>query len=120
MISPACPLGLLTAVYQVSSHLGGFQGTYPSNLFFHQHDLRAPFQERFKGTFDIINIRVVQLGLRGNDWGKPVEDMVTLLSESVPIFPLSVPSFNSSLLQRQSCVSVAAPAFSIPPQYNVS
>lgn len=52
----------------------------PSSLYFHQQDLTIPFDKKYLGTFDIVNVRSVQEGLRGIDWGKGVQNLSQLLS----------------------------------------
>jgi hypothetical protein len=48
---------------------------------FHVHDIREDFAKEFWGKFDIIDIRLVFLGLRGDDWDKAVKNVVKLLSK---------------------------------------
>jgi SAM-dependent methyltransferase len=70
------------------------RGTYPSNLFFHEQDLRLPFDDLLLGSFDIINVRLIQMGLRSNDWEQAVKNLVSLLSSCY----LSILYFSSQLM----------------------
>lgn len=52
----------------------------PENVQFVQHDMRTPFPEEYLGRFDVINIRLVLLGLRDDEWSLAAEQLATLLS----------------------------------------
>lgn len=53
----------------------------PKNLFLHQQDIINPFPAKYTGFFDIIAVRLVTLGLRGNDWDNAVKNISMLLSQ---------------------------------------
>jgi len=52
---------------------------FPRNVSFHQHDMREPFPEEFIGKFDLVNIRLVVLGLKGNEWELAMKNLIALL-----------------------------------------
>jgi hypothetical protein len=76
-----------------SAHIFGFDITdthfptkdIPENVRFCQHDMRTPFPEEYIGKFDLVCIRLVQLGLRGEEWDLSVRQLVTLLSETADL-----------------------------------
>lgn len=53
----------------------------PENVKFCQHDMRTPFPEEYIGKFDLVCIRLAQLGLRGKEWDLAVKQLVDLLSK---------------------------------------
>lgn len=75
------------------SHFTGFDITdahfptkdIPDNVKFHQHDMRTPFPEEYLGKFDLVCLRLVQLGLRGEEWDLAVKQLTILLSRSTQI-----------------------------------
>jgi len=52
----------------------------PDNIDFHVHDVREPFPDDLIGRFDLVCIRLVVVGLLGDDWDKAVANVVSLLS----------------------------------------
>jgi SAM-dependent methyltransferase len=66
----------------------------PKNVSLHQQDMRFPFKEEFIGTFDIVDVRLTFLGIRGDEWIEAVKNVTALLSESIcDTYPISVFSF---------------------------
>ena len=52
----------------------------PSNLSLAEHNVTLPFPEELQGTFDIVAVRLITAGMRGDDWDKAVKNAVSLLS----------------------------------------
>ena len=52
----------------------------PSNVSLHQHNVTHPFPEEYHGTFDIVAVRLITAGMRGDDWTKAVQNVSALLS----------------------------------------
>lgn len=53
----------------------------PENVSFHQHDMREAFSEEFLGKFDLVCLRLVVLGLRGDEWELAIKNLIALLSK---------------------------------------
>ncbi|EMR61345.1 putative -like methyltransferase protein [Eutypa lata UCREL1] len=51
----------------------------PSNVSLHQHNVTHPFPEEYHGSFDIVAVRLITAGLRGDDWAKAVQNVSALL-----------------------------------------
>jgi len=54
----------------------------PSNVFLYEHNITNPFPEEYHGTFDIVAVRLITAGLRGDDWDGAVKNVNDLLSMS--------------------------------------
>ena len=54
----------------------------PSNVFLHEQNITKPFPEKYHGFFDIVAIRLITAGLRGDDWEAAVKNVNALLSLS--------------------------------------
>jgi ubiquinone/menaquinone biosynthesis C-methylase UbiE len=54
----------------------------PSNIFLHEQNITNPFPEEYHGVFDIVAVRLITAGLRGDDWDKAVKNVNALLSLS--------------------------------------
>ena len=57
----------------------------PGNVFLHQQNILEPYPAEFLGLFDVVRVRLITLGLRGDDWDKAMGNMVTLLSPSLAL-----------------------------------
>jgi hypothetical protein len=62
----------------------------PGNVAFHQQDLREDFGEEWYRKFDVVCVRLVIVGMGGDDWGRAMKALIKLLSW-VP-FPSHLPS----------------------------
>ncbi|KAI9737714.1 MAG: hypothetical protein M1818_005718 [Claussenomyces sp. TS43310] len=51
----------------------------PSNVFLHEHSVTNPFPEDYHGYFDIVAVRLITAGLRGDDWDAAVKNLNVLL-----------------------------------------
>ncbi|CAM1507709.1 Fc.00g045570.m01.CDS01 [Cosmosporella sp. VM-42] len=51
----------------------------PSNVFLYEHNVTQPFPEEYHGTFDIVAVRLITAGLRGDDWNAAVSNVSMLL-----------------------------------------
>ncbi|KAK6072777.1 capsule polysaccharide biosynthesis protein [Seiridium cupressi] len=51
----------------------------PSNVSLHEHNVTEPFPEEYQGSFDIVAVRLITAGLRGDDWGAAVRNVSSLL-----------------------------------------
>lgn len=54
----------------------------PPNLSLHEHDITKPFPEEYRGSFDVVAVRLVTPGLRTEDWDAAVRNVSELLSKS--------------------------------------
>ena len=51
-------------------------------MFLHEQNITKPFPEKYHGFFDIVAIRLITAGLRGEDWDAAVKNVNALLSLS--------------------------------------
>ncbi|KAK3315826.1 hypothetical protein B0H66DRAFT_271949 [Apodospora peruviana] len=51
----------------------------PSNVSLHEHNVTEPFPEEYIGSFDLVAVRLITAGLRGDDWTKAVKNVESLL-----------------------------------------
>ncbi|KAM0818339.1 putative methyltransferase protein [Seiridium cardinale] len=51
----------------------------PSNVSLHEHNVTEPFPEEYQGSFDIVAVRLITAGLRGDDWDAAVRNVSSLL-----------------------------------------
>jgi hypothetical protein len=54
----------------------------PSNVFLYEQSVTRPFLEEYHGFFDIVAVRLITAGLRGEDWDAAVKNLNVLLSLS--------------------------------------
>lgn len=54
----------------------------PSNVFLFEQNVVNSFPLEYHGTFDIVAVRLITAGLRGDDWDRAVENINDLLSLS--------------------------------------
>jgi hypothetical protein len=52
----------------------------PTNLSLHEQNLLEPFPTEYQGFFDVVAVRLVTAGLRGDDWDTAVRNACSLLS----------------------------------------
>ena len=52
----------------------------PSNVFLYEQNITTPFPQEYHGSFDIVAIRLITAGLRGDDWDAAVKNVSVLLS----------------------------------------
>lgn len=50
-----------------------------SNVQFQQHDALIPFPEEIQGTFDLVHVRLLVLGLKTDDWDIAIRNAIALL-----------------------------------------
>jgi ubiquinone/menaquinone biosynthesis C-methylase UbiE len=53
----------------------------PSNVSLHEHNITKRFPEEYHGSFDIVAVRLITAGLRGDDWDAAVRNVSELLSK---------------------------------------
>ncbi|KAI0132891.1 S-adenosyl-L-methionine-dependent methyltransferase [Xylariales sp. AK1849] len=51
----------------------------PSNVSLHEHNVTNPFPEEYHGSFDMVAVRLITAGLRGDDWDAAVRNVSALL-----------------------------------------
>ncbi|KAG0652836.1 N-methyltransferase [Hyphodiscus hymeniophilus] len=51
----------------------------PSNVFLHEQSVTNPFPTQYHGFFDIVAVRLITAGLRGDDWDAAVQNLNALL-----------------------------------------
>lgn len=61
----------------------------PSNVSLHEHSITKPFPTEYHGTFDLVAVRFVTAGLRGDDWDAAVQNVKALLSAFRPLPSIS-------------------------------
>lgn len=54
----------------------------PPNVSLFKHSVTSPFPEEYHGFFDIVAVRLITAGLRGDDWDSAVKNLNVLLSTS--------------------------------------
>jgi len=54
----------------------------PPNVFLYEQSVTSPFPEEYHGFFDIVAVRLITAGLRGDDWDAAVKNLNLLLSLS--------------------------------------
>lgn len=52
----------------------------PSNVSLSEHSVTKPFPTEYHGTFDLVAVRFITAGLRGDDWDAAVRNVEALLS----------------------------------------
>lgn len=52
----------------------------PSHVKLYEHDVLKPFADQYHGFFDVVAVRLITAGLRGNDWDAAVKNLKVLLS----------------------------------------
>jgi len=51
----------------------------PSNVFLYEQSVTNAFPEEYHGSFDIVAVRLITAGLRGDDWETAVKNLFLLL-----------------------------------------
>lgn len=52
----------------------------PSNVSLYEHNATKPWSEEYRGSFDVVAVRLITAGLRGSDWDAAVAGVSSLLS----------------------------------------
>ncbi|KAF8860884.1 S-adenosyl-L-methionine-dependent methyltransferase [Acephala macrosclerotiorum] len=80
----------------------------PQNVKFHQHDMREPFPDEFVGQFDLVSLRLVVLGLRGNEWELAMTNLIALLKPGGHLQWMEPDHTKSQILNDKPSVPSAA------------
>lgn len=51
----------------------------PSNVFLYEQGVTNPFPQEYHGFFDVVAVRLITAGLRGDDWDAAVKNLSILL-----------------------------------------
>ncbi|KAK2773273.1 hypothetical protein FQN53_004184 [Emmonsiellopsis sp. PD_33] len=52
---------------------------FPTDINYYAHDILAPFPAEFWGQYDVVNVRLLTLGLKDNEWEPAIQNLTTLL-----------------------------------------
>jgi len=51
-------------------------------VFLYEQSVLSPFAKKYHGFFDVVAVRLITAGLRGDDWSAAVKNVNVLLSLS--------------------------------------